>query len=110
MLAYLPQRGNAEEPLFVFESGAPLTCQRLVVQLRSALTEANFDASAYCGHSFRIGAATTAAQLGMEDSLIKTLGRWDSAAYQRYIKISRESLANTSSILCRPSPPVSSAY
>ena len=82
MLAYLPQRGNAKGPLFIFESGAPFMRQRLVVQLRSALTEANFDASAYCGHSFRIGAAMTVAQFGMEDLLIKTLGRWDSPAYQ----------------------------
>ena len=41
--------------------------------------------------------ASTAAAHGMEDSLIKTLGRWESDAYQRYIryiKIPREELAN----------------
>ena len=32
----------------------------------------------------------------MEDSLIKTLGRWESDAYQRYIKLSRRDLAQYS--------------
>ena len=32
--------------------------------------------SCYSGHSFRIGAATAAAKLGVNDSMIKVLGRW----------------------------------
>ena len=45
--------------------------------VRAVLTEAGLVAKDYAGHSFRIGAATTA---GIQDSLIKTLGRWESAA------------------------------
>jgi len=43
----------------------------------------------YAGHSFRIGAATTAAVMGLEDSAIQTLGRWESSlvsSYKRYIR------------------------
>jgi len=57
-----------------------------VDKLRSTLTAARHYAEKYVGHSFRIGAANTAAQCGMEDSLIKTLGRWESSAYVRYIR------------------------
>ena len=35
----------------------------------------------YSGHSFRIGAATTAAAKGIEDCIIKILGWWESLAY-----------------------------
>ena len=34
----------------------------------------------------RIGAATTAAAVGLPPWLIKTLGRWSSDCYERYIK------------------------
>ena len=67
--------------------------------VRRALATAGLDQRQYCGHSFRIGAATTAATRGMEDSIIKTLGRWKSLAYLDYVKIPRGQLANYSRIL-----------
>ena len=58
---------------------------RFVESTRTALTQAGYRAKDYAGHSFRIGAATTAAQRGIQDSLIKTLGRWESST--RYIRM-----------------------
>ena len=54
-------------PLFTFQDGRPLTRQRFVVAVRSALVSAGVDAKQYAGHSFRIGAATTQGPRGLHD-------------------------------------------
>ena len=99
LLGYLVVRGNQAGPLFSFQDGRLLTRQRFVEEVRKALQLAGFDQSKYCGHSFRIGAATTAAGRGMEDSVIKTLGRWRSLAYLEYVRIPRDQLAQYSRLL-----------
>lgn len=82
---FLGLRGPPPGPLFCFADGRPLTRQRLSSMVQSILHSAGYHGS-YSGHSFRIGAATTAAARGVPDHLIKTLGRWSSDAYQRYIR------------------------
>ena len=91
MLAYLLKRKEGPGPLFRFEDGRPLTRQRL--EVKRALEEAGASSTGISGHSFRIGAATTAAEQGIEDSTIKDLGRWRSNVFQRYIRRDRASLA-----------------
>ena len=61
VLAYLVRKGMESGPLFRFEDYSPLTRSKLVELLRSTLTRAGMNCSSYSGHSFRIGAATTAA-------------------------------------------------
>ena len=101
VLAYLAIRPPSPGPLFIFRDGSYLTRDRLVTRLRAGLLQAGIDASRFTGHSFRIGAATTAAQAGIEDAVIKMLGRWESAAYQRYVRTPRDQLAAVSSRLAR---------
>ena len=96
LLAYMVKRGNRPGPLFMFQDGRPLTRPRFVSEVRKALLSAGIDPKPYSGHSFRIGAATTAAKQGVEDSTIKMLGHWKSSAYQLYIKTPREQLASIS--------------
>ena len=83
-------------PLFILSMGPPLTRTYLVANLQAAL---GLEDSKYNGHNFRIGAATTAAQNSLEDSLIQTLGRWRSDEYKLYIKIPQEQLARVSQAL-----------
>ena len=99
ILNYMVQRGSTGGPFFTFAEGRALTRDRFVTAVRTALTVAGFDCSLYAGHSFRIGAATTAARRGIQDSLIKTMGRWESAAYTVYIRTPRETLCAVSSTL-----------
>ena len=99
MLAYMVQRGQGDGPLFRFKDGRPLTRQRLVTKMREVLKRAGVDCQKYSGHSFRIGAATTAACKGVQDSLIKTMGLWESVAYQLYVRTLREQLVAVASTL-----------
>ena len=73
ILAYLLCRGKKNGPLFLFTDGRPLTRQRFVTAVRDALRRTGVNAGCYAGHSFRIGAATTAAARGLEDSTIQML-------------------------------------
>ena len=78
---YLKLHGDCSGFLFIFKDGSPLTKPVLVQQIRETLDKEGIDGSKYARHSFRIGAASTAASKGLEDSTIKTLGRWRSSAY-----------------------------
>ena len=99
IVSYIGVRSSTPGPLFVLHSGTPLTRSYLVTQLQAALRAAGLNDKQFNGHSFRIGAATTAAMQGLEDSLIQTLGRWRSDAYRTYIRIPRTDLAKVSRVL-----------
>ena len=86
LLQYLSRRGSKAGALFQWENGTPLSETKFVEATRQALSAAQLPAKDYAGHSFRIGAATTAAMSDLEDSTIQTLGRWKSSSYQLYIR------------------------
>ncbi|XP_033739168.1 uncharacterized protein LOC117326521 [Pecten maximus] len=82
---------NPRSPFFITDNAIPLTRNTFITNLRVILSRLGLNDSAYSGHSFRIGAATSAATSQVEDHLIKTLGRWSSDCYQRYIRTSTSS-------------------
>ena len=76
-------------PLFSFRSGRLLTRSAVVNLLKDAARQVGLPYNSLKGHSFRIGAASTAAAAGLPDWLIKVLGRWSSDCYQLYIRTPR---------------------
>lgn len=101
--AFMVLRGPDPGPFFVDHKGQPVVKAWFVAQFREVLTSAGLPQTSYSGHSFRIGAATSAAQAGIEDSTIQSLGRWSSTAFLQYIRLPREELAAVSPLLAGPS-------
>ena len=99
MLAFLAVRGSKTGFLFMLKDGRHLTKSLFIAQVRMAMMAAGIDWKKYSGHSFRIGAATTAHANGISDASIKMLGRWESSAYLSYIKTPREILSKFSTQL-----------
>lgn len=81
VLAYMVHSGNKPGPLFIFRDGRQLTRPHFVTALQAALRNAGYNEGKYASHSPRLGAATTASQCGIQDSLIQMMGRWCSNAY-----------------------------
>lgn len=80
----------ATAPLFCvgrYNQG-PFTREYVVTKLQHLARLAGLTNGTWNGHSFRRGAATWAAQKGMSEAEIQTLGRWRSDAYKSYIEYS----------------------
>jgi len=82
---YMSLRGSAPGPFFRFNDGSPLTKSSFTGRIREVLKALGLPEDNFAGHSFRIGAATAAARAGIEDSVIRAMGRWNSSAFLVYI-------------------------
>ena len=89
--------------LFVYVPGKPLTEEALTLETRQLLSQSGFTPSQYACHSYRIGAAITAASVGLPQWLIKTLGRWSSDCFERYIRCPQPLIAEVSHKLVKDS-------
>lgn len=76
-------------PLFSFHSGRLLTRSAVISLLRDTVRLVGLPFHSSKGHTFRIGAASTTAAVGLPDWLIKIMGRWSSDCYQLYIRTLR---------------------
>ena len=75
----------SSSPLFIWDDGSPLIARRFQSQLWVYFGKLGLDPDQFNTHSFRIGAATTAAKVGISSGVIKQLGRWRSRAFKSYI-------------------------
>ena len=100
--ASAPTMAGANHPFFKYKNGQALSRAHLTSVVQRLLERDGCPyAAAFKGHSFRSGAATTAAEAGVPDWLIKTMGRWASDAYLTYIKTPQATLLNVASTLTR---------
>lgn len=83
MIKFLTGRPKLNGPLLCHLNGRPLTRYQFSAVLKKALACWNVNYANYKAHSFRIGAATTAAKLGHSTDTIKLAG--SSNAYRAYI-------------------------
>ena len=91
MLEYLKYRGSSPGCLFLGMDGGPVKRNDFCDQLALAFKFCGLDTKFYKGHSFRIGAASHAAEQGLSDAQIRVLGRWKSNAFRKYIRLSSAS-------------------
>ena len=63
LLNYLNLCGGTPGTLFLNQDGTPLSQQGFVIATRQALTATNLPNEDFADHSYRIGAATTAAMV-----------------------------------------------
>ena len=91
---FLNASPNRQGPLFTFSDGSYLTRSRLTSLLSQCLGNNQINT-----HSVRIGGTSTMASAGLSDSTILTLDRWNSNAYQQYIRISDSSICRNSRII-----------
>ena len=101
LLDFLGKRGESPGPVFINANMTPMRRRQFVSKGQEALTLAGVRGSNFNGHSFRIGAATSASQAGIPETTVKILGRWRSMAYQQYIRPSLPELAALSSQLAK---------
>ena len=91
---------SSNNPVFRAGIFQPLTQKKLNRILRNLLQQGGLNHVDYSSHSFRIGAATTAAAAaGLPPWLIKALGRWHSDAYLAYIRYSNSMLSSVPQVL-----------
>ena len=84
---FLDVRGTIPGPLFAYMDGTPMLRREFDLSLKHLLELCNLSSKVFKGHSFRIGAATSAALRGDSDAQIRAAGRWSSDAFRKYIRI-----------------------
>ena len=84
--AFISLRGNHDGPLFAFRTGEGITRSWFSTKFNILLGICQLDSKVFKGHSFRIGGASLAAARSLSDAQIRSLGRWTSNAFEKYLR------------------------
>jgi len=101
IMQYTDMCGPMKDPFFQFEDQCALTKALFTSKIREGLRAVGLSEQNFTGHSFCIGATTTAASIEIEDSVIQIMSRWSSSTYLVYIHTLLEHVASFSrSLTC----------
>ncbi|XP_033727187.1 uncharacterized protein LOC117316621 [Pecten maximus] len=87
LYCFLQTRGSKPGPLYIFQSGKPVSYAYFTRIMKRVLLASGYSTDSYKSHSFRIGAASLAATMGVPEGDIQAMGRWHSRAFKKYIRI-----------------------
>ena len=82
---------RTDGPLFCWPDGSSITVDQVRAEVRAAMLAVGLDPQLFGAHSLRIGGASAALAAGVQPSLIRLLGRWDSSIYEIYCRMSLQS-------------------
>ena len=80
------QQLKPTSPLFSSACGQPVGRHWFMRQISTLLAATGYETSQYSSHSFRKGGAVSLQRSGVEDSVIRNLGRWRSDAFYLYLR------------------------
>ncbi|XP_063967563.1 uncharacterized protein LOC135157047 [Lytechinus pictus] len=83
---YLALRSSVGSAFFRHFDSSPLTRHQFGQVLKRAISFCGLPVAHFSSHSFRIGAATSAAMAGVPDVCIQNMGRWASNTHRLYIR------------------------
>ena len=86
LMAFIAIRPQCLGPFFCHFDGTPLTRYQFNSVLKRTVSLAGLKEHHIRGHSFRIGAASSASALGLSQADIRSMGRWRSNAVLSYIR------------------------
>jgi integrase len=95
LINYLHQTRHAHitpvHPLFRTRDDKAVNRSWFMKQVTALVIAAGYDMSNYSSHSFRKGGAVSLQEKGVEDSVIRNMGRWKSGAYHLYLRYPNKS-------------------
>lgn len=80
---------RVDRPLLAHADGSFFSRFQFVSVFRMGIRALGLVESDYSGHSFRIGASTETAQLGLGEEAIQRIGRWESHHFKSYVRLNR---------------------
>ena len=86
-LRYLEMRPKGGEAFFCSYGTISITTYKFGTIVKRCMEYSGLPAAKFSSHSFRIGAATTAAMTGFSDAQFQHMGRWAFVAHLRYIRL-----------------------